>query len=342
MASKDKIKVALIPAYEPDEKLIELVDNLNNSGYQVVVVDDGSGDNYHNIFNKCKTKVISYPNNQGKGHALKEGLKYIKEKYDTCYIVTMDSDGQHTIEDADRLLKYLEKHSNTLVLGSRKRGKNTPLRSFLGNSITRFVYSLVTYRDIYDTQTGLRAFSNNLIDYMLEVEGERFEYEMNVLLNANRNNVDIKELTIKTIYIDNNSGSHFNAFKDSFKIYKEIFRFSLSSLYCFILDYLLFVLLNIITNNIIMSNVIARLISGTTNYTINRRLVFKSTKKVKSSLLQYVILATVILVLNTALVTSLSLVMSKYLAKIITEVVLFLLSWFIQKNIIFRKEKEVN
>ncbi len=336
--SKDRIKVALIPAYEPDDKLIPLVDNLKKNNYQVVVVDDGSGKDYQHIFNKCKTKVITYPENQGKGHALKEGLKYIKDTYDAYYIVTMDSDGQHTIEDADKLINYLKKHPRTLVLGSRKRGKNTPLRSFLGNSITRFVYSLVTYRDIYDTQTGLRAFTESLVPYMLEVDGERFEYEMNVLLNATRNNVKIKELTIQTIYIDNNSGSHFNAFKDSFKIYKEILKFSLSSLSCFFLDYVLFVLFNLLTNNIIVSNIIARIISASTNYGLNRSLVFKSTKKVKSSLLQYSLLAIIILILNTALVTTLSLVMSKYIAKIITEITIFLFSWFIQKNIIFKKE----
>ena len=338
MESKERIKVALVPAYEPDDKLITLVDDLKKNNYQVVVVDDGSGKDYQNIFNKCKTKVITYPNNQGKGHALKEGIKYIKETYNSYYIVTMDSDGQHTIEDADKLINYLKKHPNTLILGSRKRNKNTPLRSFLGNSITRFVYSLVTYRDIYDTQTGLRAFTENLVPYMLEVEGERFEYEMNVLLNANRNNVKIKELTIQTIYIDNNSGSHFNAIKDSFKIYKEIFKFSLSSLSCFFIDYILFVIFNLITNNIVFSNIIARVVSASTNYGLNRSLVFKSTKRVKTSLVQYILLVAIILTLNTILVTSLSLVINKFVAKIITEVILFLLSWFVQKNIIFKKD----
>ncbi len=336
MPSKERVKIALIPAYEPDDKLITLVKELKKDKYEVIVVDDGSGNDYQDIFNNCNTKVISYGKNKGKGHALKEGFKYIKKNYDSYYIVTMDSDGQHTIKDANRLIEYLKKHPNTLVLGSRLRGENTPLRSFLGNSITRFIYSLVTFRDIYDTQTGLRAFTENLTDYMLEVKGERFEYEMNVLLNATRNGVKLKELTIETIYIDNNSGSHFNAIKDSFKIYKEIFKFSMSSLMCFFLDYVLFVLFNLVTGNIIYSNVFARLISASTNYGLNRTLVFKSTKKVKTSLLQYSMLAIIILIFNTILVTTLSLVINKYLAKIITEIILFTFSWLIQKNIIFK------
>ena len=337
MDLKERINISLIPAYEPDDKLINLVDILKKSDFEVVVIDDGSGKDYKSIFDKCKAKVISYPENQGKGHALKEGLKYIKEKYNNCNIVTMDSDGQHTVEDAKKLINYLKKHPTTLVLGSRKRGKNTPLRSFLGNSITRFVFSLATNYDIYDTQTGLRAFTEELVPYMLEVEGERFEYEMNVLLNAKRNNIKIKELAIKVIYIDNNSGSHFNAFKDSFKIYKEIIKFSLSSIFCFLLDYVLFIVFNLISNNIVLSNIFARIFSGFTNYTLNKRLVFKSTSKGKNELFKYILLAIIVLTFNTILVTSLSLVINKYISKIITEVILFMLSWFIQKTFIFKK-----
>ena len=211
---KDLVKVALIPSLEPDQELVNIVNELEKNDYKVVVVDDGSGPKYKEIFNKCNCKVISYDVNRGKGYALKTGLKFIKDNYTDAYIVTMDSDGQHTVEDAERIIKYAKRHKNTLVLGSRKRGENTPLRSFLGNTITCFIFDLVTHTKIYDTQTGLRAFSSNLIDYLLEVEGDRFEYEMNVLLNLSRNNIKVHEITIQTIYIDKNSGSHFNAIKD--------------------------------------------------------------------------------------------------------------------------------
>lgn len=333
---KDLVKVALIPSLEPDENLIEIVNKLLKSDYEVVVVDDGSGSDYKKIFDKCKCKVISYDVNRGKGYALKTGLKFIKENYNNALVVTMDSDGQHTVEDAEKIIKYAKKHENTLVLGSRKRGENTPLRSFFGNTITCFIFDLVTHTKIYDTQTGLRAFSSKLIDYLLEVEGDRFEYEMNVLLNLSRNNIKVHEITIQTIYINKNGGSHFNAFKDSYKIYKEIFKYSLSSIMSFIIDYILFILFNLLTSNVILSNIFARIISGTTNYCVNRSLVFKSTKSVKSTFYKYVVLAVTILLFNTFLVMCFSKIMNVYLAKIITEIILFFASWLVQKLFIFR------
>ena len=333
---KDLVKIALIPSLEPDQELINIVDELSKNDYKVVVVDDGSGPKYKEIFDKCNCKVISYDENRGKGYALKTGLKFIKDNYINSYIVTMDSDGQHTVEDAERIIKYVKRHKNTLVLDSRKRGENTPLRSFLGNTITCFIFDLVTHTKIYDTQTGLRAFSSNLIDYLLEVEGDRFEYEMNVLLNLSRNNIKVHEITIQTIYIDKNSGSHFNAIKDSYKIYKEIIKFSLSSIMSFLIDYVLYILFNLLTSNIVLSNILARIISGTTNYSINKSLVFKSTKKVKNTFYKYVILAITILIFNTLLVLCLSNIMNIYLAKLLTEVILFIVSWLVQKIIIFK------
>lgn len=226
----DNKVIILIPSYEPDEKLTTLIDNLSKEDMDVVVVDDGSGPKYKNIFTKCKehTKVISYKENQGKGYALKKGLKYIKENYTEPYIVvTMDSDGQHTIKDAKKLIKELKKNKDSLILGKRIRNEKTPLRSKLGNTITKFVYKITTGLDVYDTQTGLRAFSDTLIEYLLEIEGNRFEYEMNVLLKCAIDRIQIKEIEISTIYIDDNSGTHFNAIKDSYRIYKDIIKNSI-------------------------------------------------------------------------------------------------------------------
>ena len=332
----EKELILLIPAYEPDEKLVELVNKINKEKITSIVIDDGSGPKYKDLFDKLDTKVISYKQNKGKGHALKTGYKYIQENYKEYIIVTIDSDGQHRLEDAKKLYKYVLKHNNTLVLGKRPRSKKTPLRSRIGNGITKFIFNIVAGQYIYDTQTGLRAFSNNLMDYMLNIKGNRYEYEMNVLLNAHKNNIPIYEIEIETIYIDNNSGSHFNAFKDSYKIYKEIFKFASSSLLCFIVDYLLFNILNILTNTVIVSNIIARLISSILNYNINNHLVFKSKKKKSKSIIEYFSLALIILILNTTIVKLLSLVMLPSIAKLLTEILLFTFSWFIQKNIIFK------
>ena len=223
-------KIALIPSFEPDERLIKLVIELYNNEYKIIIVNDGSNSKYNKIFETCSlfSKVISYEKNYGKGYALKTGLKYIKDNFVEYVVITLDSDGQHTVKDANKLYEYIVNNKYDLVLGKRIRSSNTPIRSRLGNTITRDIFYLATKCKIFDTQTGLRAFTNNLIDYMINIRGNRFEYEMNVLLYAKRNNIAIKEIKIETIYIENNKGSHFKTIRDSYKIYKEIFKYILS------------------------------------------------------------------------------------------------------------------
>ena len=219
-------KIVLIPSYEPDDKLIELVNNLVKEKFEIVVINDGSNETFDNIFKSIESNVhlINYKNNKGKGYALKKGIKYIKDKYKEDYlIITMDSDGQHTIKDAKKLMEYTENNQNVLTIGKRLRDKKIPLRSKIGNVVSRFVFRTITGIDIYDTQSGLRAFSNKLTELLLNTEGNRYEYEMNVLLKCCNYKINIKEIEISTIYIDNNSNSHFNPIKDSIRIYKEIF-----------------------------------------------------------------------------------------------------------------------
>lgn len=335
------MKIVLIPAYEPDYNLVKLVKDLHDKKLEIILINDGSDSSFNIIFEKCKKycKLISYENNMGKGYALKTGLKYIKENYKKPYVViTMDSDGQHKVEDALKLGEYVFKNDNKLILGKRIRSKKTPLRSRLGNGITRVVYKLCTKNDVYDTQTGLRAFSDKLIDFLLSVNGNRFEYEMNVLMMCSRNNIRIDEVEIETIYIDKNSNSHFNTLKDSFRVYKEILKFSFSSIISFIVDYVFYVVFLFIFKNIIISNVFARIISGTLNYNLNKKYVFMNDKS--KTFIEYLILAIFILIFNTLILNLLIkfLLINAFISKILTEIILFVLSFFIQKKFIFKRE----
>lgn len=171
-------------------------------------------------------------------------------------------------------------HSDSLILGSRALADNVPLRSRFGNTVTRFVYRLASGVKVHDTQTGLRACSCRLLSWMLEVKGDRYEYEMNVLLECSKADIPIREVPIKTIYLDGNKSSHFDTVKDSIRIYKEILKFSASSLASFVIDYLLYSVMVLLTAGIgaeislVISNVTARLVSATVNYNINRRYVF--------------------------------------------------------------------
>lgn len=329
---------------------MELLQDIKNAGFSIVVVDDGSGEEYAKIFHQASeyAVVLSYPENKGKGHALKFGLQYIQEHYSGDYfIVTLDADGQHAVSDALRICDTAESKPDTLVLGSRLLQEKIPLRSRFGNTVTRFVYGIATGLHIHDTQTGLRAFSAQLLPALLEIPGERYEYEMNVLLEFSRRKLPIEEVTISTIYFDNNSGSHFNAVKDSYRVYKEILKFSASSLTAFLVDFGLYTALTAVTGgtgaaSLAFSNISARIASASVNYTINRKYVFKSKKNNRQTAPRYFLLAAVILFGNTVLLSLLVhfLHMNRYWAKLLTEVMFFALSWLVQRSVIFRKEQQ--
>lgn len=338
------ISIALIPAYEPEPILIGLLEDLNESGVECIVVDDGSGEDYTALFEKAGdyAVVLHHEVNRGKGCALKTGYSYIREHYEgDAVIVTMDADGQHRVADAMRLCAIAATHTDTLVLGSRRLNSSTPLRSKMGNTITRMVYRFATGVNVYDTQTGLRAFHIKMLPRMTEIAGDRYEYEMNVLMELARQKTPIREEEIETIYINDNAGSHFDTVRDSVRVYKEIFKFSVSSLVGFLTDYCLFFVLSMLTGNLPLSNVGARCVSATVNYTLNRKLVFRSNGSVATSAASYFALAALILIGNTAVLSLLvnTLGIPQMAAKLLTEILFFALSYFVQKNVIFKKKE---
>ena len=334
-------KVALIPAYKPTPFLLELAERLEQLEFFVVIVDDGSGIDFEHLFFECSqyAEILYHSENKGKGCALKTGLKYILTHLPKdSVVVTVDADGQHRVEDAVATMRIAEQNPDTLVLGSRKLKGDVPWRSRFGNSITRVVYRLTTGLKVHDTQTGLRAFNGSLLPKLLEIPGERYEYEMNVLLQFAREKIPIVEHEIETVYLDNNSSSHFDAVKDSVRIYKEILKFSVSSFVGFLVDYAAYSLLLLITEKLILSNIIARVISATVNFTLNRKLVFKSKEDIFKAALKYFLLAAFILLGNTLVLNLLVNVcgVDRMLAKVITEVIFFILSWLVQRLLIFR------
>lgn len=225
--------IVLIPAYQPDRKLITTLKELVERGLPALVVDDGSGSEYDAVFIEAGkyARIVRYARNRGKGGALKQGISCIRKCFPNCrYMITADADGQHAPADILRLSEKLAEGKTRLVIGSRQFVGDVPLRSRFGNSITRHIYSLVSGVKVEDTQTGLRGFDASLFDWLLRIPGERYEYEMNVLMSAARDEIEIDELPIETIYEHNNSSSHFDPIKDSVKIYKEIFKFALGGI----------------------------------------------------------------------------------------------------------------
>lgn len=342
------MSVVIIPAYKPDETLVTITDQLWAYGCQIVVADDGSGEEYQKIFDKVKDICIAlhHSENRGKGVAIKTALTYIKnELWDSGLVGIMDCDGQHLPEDMMKLLEFAGAHRKALALGVRTAGAEMPLKSKLGNKITRMIFGIVSGVKVSDTQTGLRAFDAEMIPELLSVEGERYEYEMNVLMTLAKKKIPIVEVPIRTIYRDeNNSNSHFRSFVDSVRIYKDILKFTFSSFASFLLDYALFSLMMFFMPHTavftLLANMVARAVSAFYNYSMNCRFVFCTKRKAKTAA-HYFALAGFLLIMNNLILGMFTQVfhLSVYPAKLLTEYILFLFSWLVQKFVIFRKEK---
>lgn len=353
----------VIPAYEPDQKLIALLTQLQHltsrekgsplpvpGNIKVIIVDDGSSARYRPVFDKARLygTVLTHDKNLGKGQALKKAFYYIRNFGSSGIIVTADADGQHCPEDILRMFQACAKNPGALIIGSRAMAGHVPLKSRLGNAITRHVFSLAAGVRVHDTQSGLRGFTSALLPFMCTVRGDRYEYEMNVLLSG-APRFPIVEIPIKTVYLDGNRSSHFHPVKDAVRIYRHIFTFVAASLVGFIIDYTLYALFITALSPFSMAvrlpaaNITARIISASVNYTLNKKYVFHVRGKILKTGAGYFILAAVILALDTTSIAVLNLLGLKNLlaAKILVSLLLFVLSWVIQQRIIFRPGAEM-
>ena len=223
--------IIVIPAYEPDDLLVGLVDKLNQyfTKHKMIIVDDGSKnkDAFLKIKEKENVILLSHNKNMGKGAALKTAFQYIKDLGVEAVIVTADSDGQHKPEDIYKVYEYYKKFNKGIVLGSRKFDVDVPLRSAFGNNATRFLLRLFNGIRLNDTQTGLRAFGVDVLPLLLDIPKNRYEFEMTMLVLARQRAIEINEIAIETIYINENQSSHFRPVRDFMRICNVIFKYTL-------------------------------------------------------------------------------------------------------------------
>ncbi|MDR0841574.1 MAG: bifunctional glycosyltransferase family 2/GtrA family protein [Christensenellaceae bacterium] len=330
-----RVKV-LIPAYRPQNELLLLLKELIPQA-EALVVDDGSGAEFADVFDSAQrlgATVLRHEQNCGKGAAIKTGIRYLCEHEQGTGIVTADADGQHSAQDILRILNAMQAQPEAMILGVRDINK-MPLRSFLGNTITRFVFWIATKRDISDTQTGLRGLPPALFDRLLRVPGNRYEYEMNMLLALKGWNIAVEQIPIDTIYIGNNEQSHFNALRDGARVISRVLKFCVSSLLCMLLDFGLYALL-LLWLPAMGAYVAARAISANVNYQINRRIVFRAKRSARSAV-GYFALAVCFLIIGSLSVSFLTrLGLNTILAKALVDGVLFIANYILQNKILFR------
>lgn len=346
----------IIPAYQPDEKLIATITELVENGFHdIVVVDDGSTESCKDVFATveqiAECTLLRHSVNRGKGAALKTGMAYcLENRPDSDAVVTVDADGQHLVKDIEAVSENTLKHKK-VVLGVRNfSDSNIPARSVMGNKITSAVFRIFFGMKIRDTQTGLRAFPKEYLQDVLEATGERYEYETNVLLIMNRLSIPYEQLDITTVYIEENKSSHFRAVRDSMRIYALILKYIFSSGIATVIDELLFYLLKrwaflefLPIPLTFTATICARIVSSLVNFGINAKQVFKE-DATGTALIRYYILAVVQLTASATLVFAvehichISSPLLSTVAKAVIDTILFFFSFRIQHKWVFNNK----
>ena len=354
----------LIPSLDPDGAMVTYIRDLKNEGFEMIIlVDDGSSDATQTYF--CQVRdlpgvtVLRHAVNQGKGRALKTGFHYILNQFSSqelAGVVTADADGQHSAADtrriAERLCQEEKIRGGGIVLGTRNfREEHVPFKSRSGNQITTLVFHALYGKRIADTQTGLRGIPYAFLPMCLRMPGERFEYEIMMLIEAVREKRAIIEEPIETIYIDSNRATHFQAVRDSARIYRVLFRtffqYTMSGIASFLIDIGLFALLTKslfrflpVSAATFGGTLLARVISSLFNYTVNQS-IFSGKRVRKKTLLRYYSLCVTQMLCSWLLVTGVfyQLHWNTTLIKCLVDLLLFLISFQIQRLWVFGEDE---
>ena len=343
-----KKELIIIPAYQPLESLVPLTKEILEYFENVLVVDDGGGQKYAHIFDQLKEMgavLVTHAINQGKGRAIKSAINYclLHPELAEAGVITVDADGQHRPEDIVRIADAMEENPEAVIMGCRAFDvDNVPWKSRMGNGISRKVYKWACGIDVSDTQTGLRGLPFSFLEIAAKCDGEKYEYETNMLLDIKSNKVEMREVTIKTVYENNNESSHFNPVRDSIRIYSIILKYSFSSLFSALIDYIIFIIAHACGAKIMAATYIARACSCLVNFTLNKKVVFKGQGKVGVQLAKYLILVVISGTISGWTVTNIAAILpmiAPVIIKVPVEIILYIFNYAVQRAFIFNDKE---
>lgn len=350
----------VLPSLNPDRKFLGVVDGLNEKGFEhIVVVDDGSDEDHGKLFEQAKAAhpgivVLHHGVNRGKGRALKTAFSYVSENMpDIKGVITIDGDGQHLVDDIVACGERMLKEDGKVVLGCRDfNAPGVPPRSIAGNKTTARLFRICYGIKLSDTQTGLRAIPAEYLMPFCGIEGERFEYETNMLLNMKRMGIGFAEQPITTVYDPEDYSSHYDALKDSWLIFKVMFRFLISSLGSTLIDLTVFYLMMRFFGAAagkyaeLISTAVARALSSFANFNANNSVVFENKRGYKRALVRYYCLCIPQMLVSAGLVTLINRLLSNSvpiiatLIKFAVDICLFFISYQLQREWVFSQKNK--
>ena len=376
MVHKMKDIAIVIPSLDPDEKMVNTVSGMIAAGFEhIVMVDDGSHEENKCFFARAmeehpdQCSLLVHEVNKGKGRALRDAFAWIAENLpEVRGVITVDGDGQHIPEDTVRMAQEMEKKPGTVIIGCRDFSlSHVPTHNRLGNRISSFVYRVVYGIKLSDTQTGLRGIPAEHLAALANVDGDRYEYETNMLIYIQDHRIPYSEIPIQTVYIDDNSSSHFHVVRDSYRIYKPIILFVLGSCIATVVDIVVFTVLNALTEkgvgilaaaaafinkhfisdyttaSLFIPTAVARIISSLVDFNFSRTKVFGSKDPARKTIWKYYVICIVRMLLSWLFLSFLTNILHAQglivtLLKIIVDLVLFFVSYNWQRTWVFKKD----
>jgi glycosyltransferase involved in cell wall biosynthesis len=222
--SFDRHKIAvLIPTYNNEGTLGSVIEGVLKYTGNLIVVNDGSTDSTGSILNGFtsalkENHLVQYPNNRGKGHALRLGFRQaVSLGYD--YVISIDSDGQHFPDDLHVFIEKLEEKGPCLIIGSRNMNQSSvPGKSSFGHKFSNFWFWVETGIKAPDTQSGYRLYPVKMLNGV-RYFSKKFEFEIEVIVRAAWKGIAIESVPVKVYYAPKGERvSHFRPFRDFTRI----------------------------------------------------------------------------------------------------------------------------
>ena len=338
--------IIIITSYRPDYHLIDLFTKLKELNFDnIVISDDGSEPVFSEIYSTLRKKgasVIMNETNSGKGMSIKNALTYVIKNFpDAPGVVIADGDGQHLPSDIKKISDELSKSQDSIVQGIRNFRRRVPMKFRAKNMLSSVVYRIDSGKKASDIKTGLRGIPHSLIPFAASVKGKRFEYESNLIKEAAEKKIPIKRVSINTVYPKNNK-VYYRPVRDSARIIKSPLVFMSASLSSYFIDIILFALLinffkGRAVDDIFPSTIIARIVSGTVNFTINKTVNFNKKGKTNRQLIKFILFFATLMLLSSTFVSLLSFIpLPLVTIKMMVDTLLFFVNYFVQKKWIFK------
>jgi glycosyltransferase involved in cell wall biosynthesis len=213
----------IVPAYNEEKFIANVLKKLNFKHIQYIVVDDGSDDKTFLTAKRYAKYVLRHKVNLGKGAALRTGCEYAFKKLNASYVIFLDSDDQHDVEEIDLFTEKI-KNGAQMILGVRTFGADMPLIRIMGNRLASFLVFLLFGKYIPDIPSGYKAMSKSVYS-RLKLTSCDYRIELEIAVKLAKYNIKFETITIKTIYHEMNRGFQV---LDSFKMIFYLLQWRLS------------------------------------------------------------------------------------------------------------------